>query len=173
MTLNQLSKLFLIYNSFNPTKTTKWTRYIALQLHRRCGESPVSFASVQFCNCSRYTHRMQAVPLVQNLRAHECQANPRNPGLEVQNRTQKVKLWRLSYALHRWGYLVSYDDSTDCRASCCCGCKEDHVEANTEGGNVAWSCLSRLIILLAVCSVARSLPAHNICIPYKKADYVK
>ena len=63
---------------------------------------------------------------------------------------------------------LAMTDSTDCRASCCCGCKEDHVEANTEGGNVAWSCLSRLIILLAVCSVARSLPAHNICIPYKR-----
>jgi hypothetical protein len=32
--------------------------------------------------------------------------------------------------------LARYDDSTDCRASCCCGCKEDHVEANTDGGNV-------------------------------------
>lgn len=54
-----------------------------------------------------------------------------------------------------------YDDRMDCRAICCWGCKEDHVEARVAGGNVCWSCLSKLIIRLAVCSVARSLPVHR------------
>lgn len=46
----------------------------------------------------------------------------------------------------------------DCKASCCCGCKDDQVEAKVAGGKVCWSCLSRFTIRLAVCSVARSLP---------------
>jgi len=50
----------------------------------------------------------------------------------------------------------------DCSASCCWGCKDDQVDARVEGGKVCWSCLNRLIIRLAVCSVARSLPAHKI-----------
>lgn len=49
----------------------------------------------------------------------------------------------------------------DCSASCCWGCKDDQVDARVEGGKVCWSCLNRLIIRLAVCSVARSLPAHK------------
>lgn len=57
-----------------------------------------------------------------------------------------------------------YDDKMDCRASCCWGCRVDHVEANVAGGSVCWSCLKRLIMRFMVCSVARSFPAHNIYI---------
>lgn len=54
-----------------------------------------------------------------------------------------------------------YWERIDCNASCCWGPKDDQVDARVDGGNVCWSCLSRLIILLTVCSVARSLPAHR------------
>lgn len=56
-----------------------------------------------------------------------------------------------------------YEERIDCNASCWCGCKDDHVEARVEGGKVCCSCLSKLIIRPAVCSVARSLPAHKTC----------
>lgn len=57
----------------------------------------------------------------------------------------------------------NYVERIDCNASCCCGCKDDQVEASVEGGKVCWSCLSKLTIRPAVCSVARSLPAHKTC----------
>jgi hypothetical protein len=56
---------------------------------------------------------------------------------------------------------ANYEERMDCKASCCCGCKDDQVEARVAGGNVCWSCLSKLTIRPAVCSVARSLPAHK------------
>lgn len=51
-----------------------------------------------------------------------------------------------------------YEERIDCKASCCWGCKDDHVEAKADGGKVCCSCLNRLIIRFKVCSVARSLP---------------
>lgn len=51
----------------------------------------------------------------------------------------------------------------DCKASCCWGCKEDQVEAKVEGGRFCCICLNRFIIRLAVCSVAKSFPAHRTC----------
>lgn len=56
---------------------------------------------------------------------------------------------------------ANYEERMDCKAICCCGCKDDQVEARVAGGNVCWSCLSKVTILPAVCSVARSLPAHK------------
>lgn len=56
-----------------------------------------------------------------------------------------------------------YDGRIDCNASCCWGCKDDHVEARVDGGSVCCSCLNKLIIRLAVCSVASSLPAQITC----------
>lgn len=64
----------------------------------------------------------------------------------------------------------NYEERMDCNASCCCGCKDDQVEARVEGGKVCCSCLSKLIIRPAVCSVARSLPAHK---TYFKMDSIK
>lgn len=60
--------------------------------------------------------------------------------------------------LHAKCFQTSCYERIDCRASCCWGCKDDHVEAKVAGGKVCWSCLSRFTIRLAVCSVARSLP---------------
>lgn len=55
-----------------------------------------------------------------------------------------------------------YDYRIDFSANFCWGCKDDHVASRVAGGSVCWSCLNRLTIRLAVCSVARSLPAHKI-----------
>lgn len=56
-----------------------------------------------------------------------------------------------------------YDERIDCKASCCWGCKDDHVEARADGGSVCCSCLNKLTILLAVCSEARSFPEQRTC----------
>lgn len=63
--------------------------------------------------------------------------------------------------------LRNYDERMDCNAICCCGCNIDKVEAKVAGGKVCWRCLSRLIIRLAVCSVARSLPHRT----YKSSNF--
>lgn len=65
-----------------------------------------------------------------------------------------------------------YDDRIVCKASCCWGCKEDHVEARVDGGSVCCSCLSKFTILLAVCSEARSFPPHRTCNPTIHQDLI-
>lgn len=68
------------------------------------------------------------------------QSKPQEQGAPAQtyvNKTQKEKASCEDHVLYTIKVILyHYDDSTDCKASCCCGCKEDHVEANTEGGNV-------------------------------------
>ena len=55
----------------------------------------------------------------------------------------------------------NYDERMDCSASCCWGCNDDQVDSRADGGKVCRRCLNRLIIRLAVCSVANSVPAHK------------